>query len=501
MSLIDRLFGGYIQKKVDEKLTAAAEAERKEPFPPAVMDRLQAASISLSTEQGWRLLNGQNTRQLMLAPYDTQVLTAYWLYKTNPLAAFLIDTPAAFISVDQMPFECKNKVIQDLLQKFWDRNRLEMRWADYMQEQGVFANLVLTANVAEQTGRVKLGYIDPGLIETTIPDPEDVQTKIGVIIRASELYDTRRTLRVILDGDTEEDLSDKAKQMREQMTDGICFLSQINCMSSELLGTSELFNISEHLDSYEQMMLDSGEKHAQFNAFYYDITVSGADAKQLEQERHLYTPPRTGGAFIHNEKVTAQAVAPDLKALDAETASRTQRRHIMGAKGLPNHWYADPEGSNRATASEMDRPTIKRLERRQNQAAALLRTMADFVVYCALEAKFIIVPDDEAYAYTMSKAPLTDKDVAKLSTMLRDVSTSLVVAQNNNWIDQPQAAKMFAYCAEMLGFEYDPTDISNIPPEGNDYVGQNLEIDEDNTQKPETNKTAPQKPEGQKAGQ
>lgn len=467
MKLLDRIFG--IDKKVEEKLSAAVDERVKTILPQPVAERLQAASISLDREYGWRLLNGQNTRQLMLAPYDEQILTAYWLYKTNPLAAFIIDTPAAFIAADKLPFEAANEQIQTLLQAWWDRNRLELRWGDYMKEAGVFANLVLTANVAEQTGRVKLGYIDPGLIITTIPDPEDVQTKIGVQIRASELYDTQRTFKVILDRDTEEDLSPAAKRLRDQMTDGQCFLLQVNCMSSELLGTSELFNVSEHLDAFEQTMLDNGEKNAMYNAFYYDITVTGADNKQLAEERELYTPPKTGGAFIHNEKVKSEPVTPDLKPLDAEVATRTQRRHIMGAKGLPNHWYADPEGSNRATASEMDRPTIKRLERRQNEAAAWLRTMADFVVTSALEASYITVPEEEAYQYEMSKPPLTDKDVAKLSALLRDVSTSLVVAEGQGWIDKGKAGKMFAFCTAMLGFEYDPDDSTELPPEGQDY--------------------------------
>lgn len=465
MKIIDRIFG--IDQRVEQRV--------REILPAPAADRLTAASVSIDRQYGWRLLNGQNTRSLMLAPYDEQVITAYWLYKTNPLAAFLIDTPAAFISADKMPFTAENPEIQDLLQNFWDRNRLEIRWLNYLQELGVFGNLLLTAHVAEQTGRVKIGYIDPGLIETTITDPEDVQTKIGVVVRATELYDTRRTLRVILDSDTEEDLSPAAKAMRERMADGECFLAQINCMSSELLGTSELFNVSEHLENYEQMMLDSGEKFAQYNAFYHDITVEGADAKKLEEERALYTPPRTGGAFIHNEKVKSLAIAPDLKAPDAEAAGRFQRRHIMGAKGMPNHWYADPEGSNRATAAEMDRPTIKRLESRQKSAEALLRTIADHVVASALSAGYISVPEDEAYKYTISTPPLTDKDVSKLSTLLRDVSTSLVAAQSQGWISRPDAARMFAMCAGMIGFDYEPDTTELETPEDEDYRNAKFE--------------------------
>lgn len=466
MNIINRLFG--IDKKVEEKLSAAVDQRLKAALPAAVAERLQAASISLDNEQGWRLLNGTSTRELLIAPYENQIITAYWLYKTNPLAAFLIDTPAAFIAADALPYSCEHDAVKDLLQSFWDRNRLELRWGNYIKELSVFGNIILTAHVADQTGRVKLGYLDPGLIQTTVCDPEDVQTKIGVKIKATELHG-ERILKVILDRDTEEDLSPRAKALREQMTEGQCFLIQINCMSSELLGTSELFNVGEHLDSYEQTMIDAGEKHSQFNAFYYDITVEGADAKQLEAERSLYNPPRTGGAFIHNEKVKSVPISPDLKSLDAETATRFQRRHILGAKCVPNHWYADPDGSNRATADAMDRPTLMNFTRRQNEAKAVLKTIADFVISSALEAAYLNVPEDEAYEYTISTPPLTDKDVAKLSAMLRDVSTSLTVAQSQGWIDQQKAARMFSFCTAMLGFEYDPDECSELPPEGQDY--------------------------------
>lgn len=482
MSIVTRLLG--IDKRVEEQLSAAVDQRLKAALPAAVADRLQAASISLNNEQGWRLLNGQSTRELLLMPYEQQIIMTYWLYKTNPLAGFLIDTPAAFIAADTIPYSCENDLTKDILQKFWDRNRLELRWGNYLKELGVFGNLCLTAHVAEQTGRVKLGYLDPGLISTTLCDPEDVQTKIGVKIKATETH-RERILKVILDRDTEEDLSPSALSLRDQMTDGQCFLIQINCMSSELLGTSDLFNVGEHLESYEQMMIDAGEKYAQFNAFYYDITVDGADAKQLETERNLYTPPRTGGAFIHNEKVKSVPVAPDLKAPDAEAASRFQRRHILGAKNIPNHWYADPDGSNRATADAMDRPTLMNFTRRQNEAKAVLKTIADFVITSALDAAYLNVPEDEAYSYTISTQPLTDKDVAKLSNMLQSVSSSLVVAQANNWIDQDKAARMFAFCTAMLGFEYDPDENDDIPPEGADY---------------KNGKNAPQAPNGSVGG-
>lgn len=133
----------------------------------------------------------------------------------------------------------------------------------------------------------------------------------------------------------------------------------------------------------------------------------------------------------------------------------------------------------------MDRPTLVQLTSEQNEAKAVLKTIADFVITSALDASYLNVPEDEAYKYGISTAPLTDKDVAKLSTMLTQVSTALTVAQGQGWIDEKKAAQMFAFCTSMLGFEYDPDDNEDLPPEGTDY---------------KNGKTAPETPTVDKGG-
>ena len=79
-------------------------------------------------------------------------------------------------------------------------------------------------------------------------------------------------------------------------TDGRCFYFTVNALTNEMRGTSDLFTIADHLDGYEQFLYDSSEKYAQFNAYYYDITVEGADEKKLDEERKKYraAPDRWG---------------------------------------------------------------------------------------------------------------------------------------------------------------------------------------------------------------
>jgi hypothetical protein len=118
MSFIDRMFGNIINKKVEAQLSAAVDQRMKAALPAPVAGRLQAAAVSLDNDYGWRLLNGTSTRELLIMPYEQQIIMAYWLYKTNPTAGFLIDTPAAFIAADAMPFTCENDLIKELFQAF-----------------------------------------------------------------------------------------------------------------------------------------------------------------------------------------------------------------------------------------------------------------------------------------------------------------------------------------------------------------------------------------------
>ena len=140
-------------------------------------------------------------------------------------------------------------------------------------------------------------------------------------------------------------------------------------------------------------------------------------------------PPRTGGAFIHNEKVKSEAVAPDLKADDSQKAARLHRNHILGSRGLPEHWFGGGGDVNRATAAEMDAPSHKIIENRQEKIKNMLEVVFDFVIFSARNSGYLRVTDEEAGSYDIQTPEISDKDVAKLSTMLQQVAASLVAAE------------------------------------------------------------------------
>lgn len=423
-----------------------------------VKDRLPAAVGLRLDEIGWRRLTGAPTRELPMMDQDRAIEVAYWLWKTNPLARWIIEVITAFVAAKGAPFTCTNDKVMELLTSFWQDpvNRMDIHWENFVRELGIYGEQCWPAFVAEQTGRIRLGYLDPAQIEQVFPDPENVKIKVGVTVK-SQAGGTARRLKVVLDGENEAFLSEQGTALRETFTDGQCFYFSINALTNEMRGTSDLFVVADHLDGYEQFLYDSNEKYARFNAFFYDITVDGADETKLAERREMYEPPKTGEAFIHNEKVKAEAVAPDLKAHDAEKAARLHRNHILGALGLPEHWFGGGGDVNRATAAEMDAPAKKIIKNRQEKIKNMLEFVFDFVIDSAVAARYLTgVPADELYSYEIQTPEISDKDVAKLSTMLQQVADALTAAEVQGWISNDEAAKAFAYFLAFVGYEYDP---------------------------------------------
>ncbi|MBE0598294.1 MAG: hypothetical protein IH614_13585 [Desulfuromonadales bacterium] len=445
MSLTNRLiqfcFGTFIDQQVQQRL------------PAAVGESLN--------EIGFRKLTGAPTRELPMMNQERAIEVAYWLWKTNPLGKWIIEVVTAFVAAKGAPFSCVNEEVEKLLTSFWEDpvNRMDIHWENFVRELGIYGEQIWPTFVAEQTGRVRLGYLDPAQIELVFPDPENVKIKIGLTVKSPDGTGTPKRLKIVLDDENASFLSPAGQALRETFTDGQCFFFTVNALTNEMRGTSDLFTVADHLDGYEQFLYDSSEKYARFNAFFYDITVEGADAKKLQEDRALYQPPKTGEAFIHNEKVTAEAVSPDMKAQDSAAAARLHRNHILGSVGLPEHWFGGGGDVNRATAGEMDAPARKIIGARAEKIKNMLEVVFDYVITQAVEARYLTgVPEDELFGYEIQTPEIADKDVAKLSTMLQQVSASLTAAQANGWISQEEAGKAFAYFLAFIGYEYDPAE-------------------------------------------
>ena len=473
-SQISALVDAGVDQRIDRELPALVSAKVDQ----EMQARLTATALSFE-EVGFRKLTGNPTRELPVATQERMFEICYWLWKTNPLAQFIIDIIVAFVVEGGMPFTSDNEDVKKLFTEFWGdaANQLDIFFEKHVTELGVFGELCLPVFVLKNTGKVRLGFIDPADIEAVVTDPHNAKLTIGVRLKSMD-NEPARKLAVIIGDEEIEILSAKGQKLYETFTDGQCFYWKVNTLTNEPRGCSDLFVVADHLDGYEQFMADTMEKFSQYNAFYYDVTVEGATNEDLQKQANLYRPPTTGGAFVHNEKVKSQAVSPTQNASDADTGARLLRNHILGPKGIPEHWAGGGGDVNRATASEMDLPVLKMLGRRQQTVKHILEQIADFVILSAINARYLRVAPEDA-TYEIQTPEINSKDIKSQASALESLARSLTAAQSNRWIDEATARKMFAFAAEFVGFKYDPA-TQQIPEAGyQDYKdgksGPNLE--------------------------
>jgi hypothetical protein len=435
--LIETFLGGVIEKKVGERLQAASMTDyRKE-------------------DEGWRKLTGNSTRDLLSTTHDRMLEIGYWLWETNPLANWIIEIIISFILADGLPYEAKNQDVKKLLDDFWfdPCNRMDLYIEKHARELHIFGSLCFPVFTAKQTGKVRIGYIDPAQIDKVITDPGNVKMVIGVILKGTA-GNPGRKLKAILPEGGEDILSPAAQALRDSYTDGECFYFAINNVTNSPMGRSELLVVADWLDAYEQFLFDYADKWPLLNTFVWDLLVQGGDEKTIPEQIKNFTK-KSGSVFGHNEKVTLEASTPDLKAIDAKEGARLFRNHVLGAKGLPEDWFGGGGDVNRATAAEMNIPTMKMLSRKQGYMKYILESIFDTVIQRALDARYLTVPEEEAWDYTIHTPELASKDVSKFSTAIMQLSAALVSAETQGWIDKETASKIFAFAINMIGYELD----------------------------------------------
>jgi len=433
-TMINALFGGIIDTRVAE--------------------RLKAASIS-DVESGWRRLTGNSDRELLPTTQARMIEIAYWLWETNPMAGWLIDITVAFILGEGLPYEAKNDKVKQILDEFWydPINRMDLYFPKHVTELLIFGELCLPAFTAAQTGKVRLGYIDPAMIVEAVPDPENVKVILGVVV-SNRLDNGTRRLKTILPKDIDYVLSPKGRIVRDSFTDGECFFYAINNVTNSPRGRSELLSTADWLDAYEQFLYDYAEKWPQQNSFTWDLEVENGNEDDIKKHVNSFSK-KSGSVFGHNDKVKLNAITPDLKSLDAEKGARLFRNHILGRKGFPEHWFGGGGDVNRATASEMGAPTLKMLTMKQRLVKYILEDIFGYAIEKRRTARTLYVTDEEAGQYSVITPDLSQEDITKFSTAIRDVSASLVIAEKQEWVDKDTARKLFALLSAFLGMEID----------------------------------------------
>ncbi len=439
------------------KLTATF---RKDPGDVIFREAIMGDGID-SDEHLWRRLSGDSKRDLSPVKQYRMREMSHYMWESNLVANRLIELPLAYLLAKGVRLKVSDDEAQTTLDRHWrdGLNNWDIKLTKKARELGLFGEQCWPAFRDERSGFVRWGYLDPGLIEDVVTDPDNAEQPIGIVTKRDKKGKYKK-FRVIVNV-PESAFSERCQAHRAGFTDGDCLYFRINDLCSSTRGRGDLLPQIDWLDAYDHFLFGEIDRADFLRSFIWDVTITGADKNELKEFEARFGTPSPGSARFHNENVQVQAVSPDLGAADTAEQARLIRNQILGGATIPEHWFGGAADVNRSTGQSMSEPTEKILEMRQAFVGYMLREMATYV----LRSAWGVLDDDEELSeehalvidsLTVEWPELSAKDTTKYAAAFQQVVTAAAIAVERGLITDELALRLLAAMSTELGVKFDP---------------------------------------------
>ncbi|MBK6742511.1 MAG: hypothetical protein IPG66_05835 [Hydrogenophilales bacterium] len=409
----------------------------------------------------WRRLTGDSSRDLSPMSQQRMREIALYLWETNLLGNRIVELPVAYLLAEGVRLACDDEASQDLLDRFWRDpiNQMDIKLPKKVRELAIYGEQCYPVFINERSGAVRLGYLDPGLIETVVVDPDNPEQAVGIVTVKDKKGQARR-YKVIVNGPDEELFTQRTQAIRETFTDGEAFWFTVNDLSNGRRGRSDLLAQADWLDGYDGYLFGELDRAQFMRAFIWDVTLTGATPDEVMARAKNIVAPRPGSVRVHNEAEAWKPETPDLKAQDGAEGARLFRNHVLGGATIPEHWFGGGGDVNRAVGAEMGEPTFKMFSMRQKIVKYMLEQIGVYVLRRAAMAKDGKEPDihDEALQVEAIFPELTAKDTSKYAAALQQVVVACALAMEKGLITKTLALQIIGAISGRLGVEIDAED-------------------------------------------
>jgi hypothetical protein len=446
-------------------------------------------------EYKWSKIGSQKgvsrSRDIDAYVQDQALEIAHKMNSGNPIAHRLIDIPAEYSIGPGIQFIAEDPRVQEVLSGHWTdiENNWDIGQFERAREFGLTGELCFSVSVNPVDGHVKLGFIDPELIDSIVRDPLATTQPHAVILKKMEQETERRVYRVInkaqvptdspaygrlvglpVDDKEMEEFGFKYKKgdkvesksinaiAKDAVWEGSCFFFKMNSPITATRGWSDLLPGLDWLDAHDQLLFSQVEKAIESAKYIWDILVKGATKETLEEFMDQLPEFSPGQRVGRNESVEYGVHSPDLHLEDVATLAGVLKNHILAGAGYPPVWFAESLTS-RASAPEMTEPSFKHLMIRQRYIAYYMKYVFRYVLDTAF-LKGSLRPDNRGMNSTKRKLSaafyirmpdVSAKDQRMLSIAVRNFASALTELREAGLVEEEDAKRMVKYFLDLTG--------------------------------------------------
>jgi hypothetical protein len=379
----------------------------------------------------WRPYSQPVSREEPSTDLRGQLAASDDAYRHHPMAHRAIELTVDYILGRGMSLRTTRHRARQWLDSWWQHpeNRWQLRQFELVRELCLAGEVFVVLHTSPIDRMTRVRLMPASLIDEIETDPEDVETEAryhqsGQVGRQPGADVEWRQL----DGRWWPHASDDP-------TEPVMRHYAINRLPGTLRGQGDLVTILPWLIRYKDWLTDRVRLNKYQQAFVFDVTLEGADRRALVARRNeIAVAPDPGSIIVHNEREKWQAVRPALNAQSAEADGMALRLMIAAGAGFPLHFMGEAENANLATATAMEGPALRRLERRQLQVAAILEDLAAF----ALRRAGFDEPVRAEYA------SLRTADTGAIASAANLVTQALATAKQSGWVSDVEAREILA---------------------------------------------------------
>jgi hypothetical protein len=351
-------------------------------------------------------------------------------WRVNPIARRLVKLYTSYVIGKGLEIHAPDDPETDkFIQEWVNKNRLKKNLKRWKDEDTRSGNLFMLYNV-QPDGMTIVRATPAELIDEIETAESDVETELAYTRDATA--------------------TDKWQAYQPDQDQSLFMLHfTSNQPVGSPWGESDLSPLLIWIGRFSSWLEDRVRLNRYRSAFMYVVRGAYTDeGARAARERSINAnPPKPGSVLVVNANQGEDwgILSANLDSFDASVDGMAIKKNILAGAGIPPHWLAEPEDSNRSTAEAAGTPTFRTLEEMQDDFFEVVIEM----VRVALQVKAKHGGEVNPNATIKVGGPdITERDNAQLALALGRAYPQLSDLYDREGIDEKEflrlTYKMFA---------------------------------------------------------
>jgi len=373
----------------------------------------------------------------------------------NPTANRIITVPVEALQSAGLSISAGDEAVQAFIDEWWNDpidGYIHQFYKDY-QDNKLMGESVFPVGINPINGIIELGFIDPMNISSVLKVAGNARIDDRVILKPN-LKGEQQSFDII--------------RKRQGVFTGDAFYFGFNKSTNGTRSRPELLKLLDWLDLFDSGMFNEAERWNLLSAFYFDIEMLNANSDQIKKYKNenfpTGKPPKSGTAFVHNEKIQQKIISPDLKAYQHTEAAKLQKQHIYGGAGYPDWFFGSGADTNQGVAREQMRPTIWLIEREQKRVSTMLYCILHFNLLQAQKHGYHteagLISESTDISFDINHNSVFPKDLVSNAVAYAQVTAAVNMQVDSGRMSEEVANEINASMVnELLDLDINPDDL------------------------------------------